>query len=84
MLLSAVPAAEEPSGEDVLPEFRLRTAPEPEAEAEPEPEPDTLAPDEAYMTYKGLSAISVEEPQAHEREEDSGDDAYEDWTPRKT
>jgi cell division septum initiation protein DivIVA len=62
--------------------------PEPEAaeEPEPEPEPESLAPEEAYMTYKGLSAVSVEEPpqaSTPESEEDSGEDAYEDWSPKK-
>ena len=48
--------------------------------------PADLAPEEAYMTYKGLSAVSVEEqPEAPtpEPDEDSGEDAYEDWSPKK-
>ena len=81
--------APEPEAE-AEPEPEPEPTPEPEAEAEPEPEPEPepeerLAPDEAYMTYKGLSAVSVEEPQAStpEAEEDSGEDAYEDWTPKR-
>ena len=38
------------------------------------------------MTYRGLSAVSAEDqPQAStpEPEEDTGEDAYEDWSPKK-
>jgi cell division septum initiation protein DivIVA len=79
VLLSAVPQSDEP-----------RAEPEPQAEGatepEPEPEPETLAPEEAYMTYNGLAAVGTEEPpQASipDPEEDSEDDAYEDWSPKK-
>jgi cell division septum initiation protein DivIVA len=58
---------------------------EPEPEPEREPEPDTLAPEEAYMTFKGLAAVGGEEqPQASTPEpEDSEEDAYEDWSPKR-
>lgn len=92
VLLSAVaPPEETPPEGDMLPTAESEPEPESEPEAagepEPEPEPETLAPDEAYMTYKGITAINAEdEPKeraAPEPEEESGDDAYEDWTPKK-
>jgi cell division septum initiation protein DivIVA len=77
------------------PEAAAEAESEPEAEperetgAEPEPGPESLAPDEAYMTFRGLSAIDADDqpeapPPRPEGEEDSGEDAYEDWTPKKT
>jgi cell division septum initiation protein DivIVA len=99
VLLSSIPTPDEtPAAEAVAPKPEPEVAaepapepePEPEAAAEPEPEaepePDTLAPEEAYMTYRDLSAVSAEEqPQAStpEPEEDTGEDAYEDWSPKK-
>jgi len=80
------PELEEAREQEPVAEIEPEPEPEPEAEAQPEPKPEALAPEEAYMTYKGLSAISAEEqPQASasEPEEDSGEDAYEDWTPPK-
>jgi len=58
---------------------------EPEPEPEREPEPDTLAPEEAYMTFRGLAAVGGDEqPQASTPEpEDSEEDAYEDWSPKR-
>jgi cell division septum initiation protein DivIVA len=83
---AAEPEPEAPEAEPE-PEPEAASEPEPEAaEPEPEPEPETLAPDEAYMTYKGLSAISVEEQPkapASEPEEEPGEDAYEDWSPKR-
>jgi DivIVA domain-containing protein len=72
VLLSAVP---EPEAE-----------PEPEPEPEPEAEPEPLAPEEAYMTFRGLSAVGAEDqPEAPSPapDEDPGEDAYEDWSPKK-
>ena len=46
------------------PEPEPSRAAEPEPEPEPEPEEDSLAPEEAYMTYKGISAITPDEPKA--------------------
>ncbi len=77
----------EPEPEPVAePEPEPEAAAEPEPEPEPEPEEDSLAPDEAYMTYKGIAAITPEEPKAStpEPEDEPGEDAYEDWSPKKT
>jgi pilus assembly protein FimV len=81
------PEPEPEAAAEPEPEPEPEAAAEPEAEPEPEPEPESLAPEEAYMTYKGLSAVNVEEPppaSTPDPEEGSGDDAYEDWTPKKT
>jgi cell division septum initiation protein DivIVA len=93
VLLSSIPEPEPAPEPEAEVEPEPEAAPEPEPEPEPEaaaepeePEPDTLAPEEAYMTFRGLSAVSAEEPQAPapEPEEDSGEDAYEDWSPKRT
>ena len=83
-------AAAEPEPEaplDVAAAADSEPAPEAEAdpEPEPEPEPDTLAPEEAYMTFKGLAAVGGDEqPQTSAPEpEDSEEDAYEDWSPKR-
>jgi cell division septum initiation protein DivIVA len=84
-----VVAEPEPEPEPVAeeePEPAPESEPVAEAEPEPEPEPeDSLAPDEAYMTYKGIAAVTADEPPAStpEPEEDSGEDTYEDWSPKK-
>jgi hypothetical protein len=58
-------------------------------EAEPEsetPAEESLA-DEAYMTFRAMPALRVaEDPPAEpapEADEDQGQDAYEDWSPKK-
>jgi hypothetical protein len=37
------------------------------------------------MTYKGIAAVTADEPPAStpEPEEDSGEDTYEDWSPKR-
>ena len=38
------------------------------------------------MTYKGIAAITPDEPKAPtpEPEEEPGEDAYEDWSPKRS
>ena len=85
---------------DPEPEPEAEAEPEPEAEAEPEPEPEPAAAepepspeeeplaDEAYMTFRAVPAVKIAEPEPAEPEaegdEPPGDDAYEDWSPKKT
>jgi cell division initiation protein len=88
------PEPEPPAADDAEPAATvlLSAVPEPEAEPEPEPEPEPeaepepLAPEEAYMTFRGLSAVGAEDqPEAPSPapDEDPGEDAYEDWSPKK-
>jgi cell division septum initiation protein DivIVA len=63
--------------------------PEPVAEAEPEPEPEPEEEsfaDEAYMTFQAVPAVKIPEPEPEPEatdDEPSGEDAYEDWSPKK-
>jgi pilus assembly protein FimV len=61
--------------------------PEPEPVAEPEPEEESFA-DEAYMTFQAVPAVKIPEPEPEPEpeasdDEPSGEDAYEDWSPKK-
>jgi cell division septum initiation protein DivIVA len=60
--------------------------PEPPSEEEPPPEEEPLA-DEAYMTFRAVPAVKIAEPEPAEPEaeddEAPGEDAYEDWSPKK-
>jgi cell division initiation protein len=69
-------------------------APEPQsAESEPEPEPaaeepaaeadeESLAPDEAYMTFRSVPAVQPSAPASAREEPADEEDEYEDWQPR--
>jgi cell division septum initiation protein DivIVA len=89
----AEPEAEAEPEPDPEPEAEAKPEPEKPEEAEPAAEPEAPPPeeealgDEAYMTFRGVPAIKAPEAEAPDDEpeagESSGDDAYEDWSPKK-
>jgi len=82
---TAEPASEPEPAAEAEPEAE----PESEPVAEPEPEEESFA-DEAYMTFQAVPAVKIPEPQPEPEpepeasdDEPSGEDAYEDWSPKK-
>lgn len=85
-VLAPVAEAESEAEAESKAESEAEPEAEPEAEAEPEPEEENLAPDDAYMTFRGpIPAIRLAEdpPSETEGEGESGEDSYEDWSPKK-
>jgi cell division septum initiation protein DivIVA len=90
-------AEPEPEIVEPEPEPEAETAPEPEPEPQPEPAPAAAEPeppeeepfaDEAYMTFRSVPAVKAPEPEPAQPEaegdEPPGEDAYEDWSPKKS